>query len=183
MRATALLVALTTLSSEAARTQPSGPYTGPAPDLPFWRDVIKRAGETPLDPSMSAIRVVWAPEALIYAAVITIENDGEGALVRVRRLPDRRKAGASTSDRRIGFGEWEELRQLVDAGVWRQQPTAPTEAPPNMMDGVLWYAEATRGGLSHAISRHEPCNPDVVNLLSRVVKIAGMAEEQPHCPQ
>lgn len=177
MPSIALLLALELLSFD----QSAGPYTGPPPDAPYWKELIAHSGEAPLDPAGAAIRVVWSPEALIYAAVITVEKEGDGARVRVRRLPDRRNAGASTTQRRIATTEWLELRALGDAGIWKQQPTAPSDAPPNMTDGVLWYAEMSRGGLVHAISRHAPCNVDFVRLLSRVLALAGMLEEQPKC--
>jgi hypothetical protein len=171
------------LLSQANVAQSTGPYTGPSPDAPFWKEIIARGGELPLEPSVAAIRVVWSPEALIYAAVITVERQNDGALVRVRSLPDRRKTGASTTQRRIGMPEWLELRALADTGIWKQQPTAPSDAPPQMTDGVLWYAEMSRGGLVHAISRHAPCDPDVVRMLSRVLALAGMPDRQPKCAQ
>ena len=169
------------LAAASLDAQPSGLYTKPSPDLPFWQQVIRRAGEKSLDPSKPAIRLVWVPEALITAAVVTVEPQGHGAVVRVQDLPDRRTIGARTSQHQVTDATWARLRTLADAGIWRQPAVAPSDAPPNMFDGVLWYAEATRGDDKWAVVRHEPCDKDFLSLISEILRVADLSEKQPRC--
>lgn len=148
----------------------------------YWDEFIRNAGEAPLRATSAtdrAIRLTRIPVGLITATVVTIERAQDTVRVRVQTSPDRRKPGATTKSYRLPAEEWEVLRPLAEAGLWRQKAEALTTTP-TVVDGVVWRLEGVRGGDYWAIVRHEPKDAAVLELVGHILRLAGKGDEVPY---
>ena len=148
----------------------------------YWDEFISNAGEAPLrnlKTNGRAIRLTRIPVGLITATVVTIERAKDEVHVRVRSSPDRRKPGATTKTYTLSTKEWDALRPFAEAGLWRQKAADPP-TPPTVHDGVVWRIEGVRGGEYWAIVRQEPKDAAVLELIGRILRIAGKTDEVPH---
>jgi hypothetical protein len=153
------------------------PHAGPPPDHAFWSDIIAHSGARPLS-NGRALRLVRVPTGLITATIVTVEATGSEVRVDVRRVPDRRRPGASVQARVLSQDRYAILSDLARAGLWSQPATAPT-GKPEVQDGVLWFLEGTRSGEHWALVRHEPEDAAVQALCAEIMRIAGDPEQGP----
>jgi hypothetical protein len=157
-------------------------YTGPPPGHEFWAELLVNAGESPLKDRCTdspALRIVRAPEALVFSTVVTVVPTTGGAEVVLTRSRDRRREGAESRRLPVSPEQWQHIRRLADAGLWQQRAVAPSGAAPSSFDGVLWLAEGCRDGDYWVIVRHEPRDAAFVEFVAEVMRLAGLAEEVP----
>jgi hypothetical protein len=166
----------------AALLVASAPTYAPTPDDRFWAEIIANVGETPLAQLGShrrAVRLVRAPVGLIVAAVVTLERTDTGVRVSVKESRDRRESGAMSRVVEVPLESWETLRPLADAGLWKQKAVVSARAKPSVHDGILWFVEGTRHGEYWGAVRHEPEDLAYVDLVSHILRLAGLADLVP----